>query len=586
LINFLKRNGVSWKTEKDTEISIKKESNIITVADSKYSFSLILDREKMEAVLRVSRFRTFSFVAKQVRGRICLYNDFESKLGELKDLLYENRKKLEKTIGAIHKLEYLNTEFGHPLRYEILFTHDWVGILFLYLLHVREDNCYNIASNFEKAISEGKFVPPEERGKAREDWKKKYTMDSLYKILEEYLEYMSAEGFILSRQDLAVSSSQILYRLHSEFFYSGNRILTTSKIQRTKKYPTPIAIYTKERENKEEKGSAKADYSVKSNIINRNISLVLLELIAKATNAWQERWTKQNQNKIMTIIENIGNLNDYSYSAILIYTWAAMLPLLSLLQSYRCNKGIIYGYFKPEIADIAEAVGYYQGYKNTRYHETCTDSSSIPLIKCRKKTLENIDEIISKQTIYDIKPPQKDGNWNITDFSLINELKDIILDLIEKTELSLFSWDKIPGEHNDKLREILLKDYSIDLSKESRIEKINDGQIIYVPDDNPIRLERRQTKAILKIGERRVDEFIVRREEDGWNIYKKLDINKDYPECFYKNKDIDLLKAIEGLTEQSDMIRSILMFNFADSAGVLGIRDFFAPSSSIYEMPK
>jgi len=467
----------------------------------------------------------------------------------------------------IRKMEFQSMKPGEPLRFELLFIDDWIGILFLYLLHVREDYCSNMAKNFEDAISKGKFIPPEERGKPFKDWNKKYTRKSLYAKFENFLEFMKTEGLVLSRNDPGISSRAQIYKLMPEIYYNGNRRLSyhgeESKTLKTLKFLNPVDISSEELKHKRQNKPPSAEYHVSGDTINRNVSLILLELIPIATNVKRTKEKEQDHDGVMEVLEHIGKVKEYSYASILFYTWEAVKPLLILLHLYRWCKGIENGYFNSKISTIGDAISYYQSKYNTWFHEVCVDSD------CRKAVIDAMEKLKTQLKIYNIKLDVDNGD--ITRFNIIDELKEIVQDQVKRTELFLFSWEKTPGDHNDKLKEFLRQNYDFDWTGTTKIEK-KDKKTITVcngKDSLLLKLEEEKDKItqsrkiILAINNEKTD-IIVKFIDNEQYTYKKLDQNKDYSAWFYKNKDIDLLKLIDGLTVQSNLLCEFLMYYYAN----------------------
>jgi len=94
-----------------------------------------------------------------------------------------------------------------------------------------------------------------------------------------------------------------------------------------------------------------------------------------------------------------------------------------------------------------------------------------------------------------------------------------------KTEF-LFNWKEIPGSDDKKLKNFLNQDFSIDWVKTGKIEKINDDRTIRISDDNDnflsLELDDKKTKVNLIIDGDKIDELIVKPENDKLNIYKTI----------------------------------------------------------------
>jgi hypothetical protein len=94
--------------------------------------------------------------------------------------------------------------------------------------------------------------------------------------------------------------------------------------------------------------------------------------------------------------------------------------------------------------------------------------------------------------------------------------------LQQLTEKYLFSWNEIPGNDNKRLIGFLKKRFDIVWADNAEIEKIENGRTIRIYFENnylTLELNDGETKAILKIGNVRTDEFIAKKENDKLNIY-------------------------------------------------------------------
>lgn len=95
------------------------------------------------------------------------------------------------------------------------------------------------------------------------------------------------------------------------------------------------------------------------------------------------------------------------------------------------------------------------------------------------------------------------------------------IDLWEAKRI-LFNWLEVPGNDTDLLKEFLELHYGISCPKETKFEKSNDNREITVATEKNIlslRLNSKQTKAILTIDFGRTDEFIVEAENSRLNVY-------------------------------------------------------------------
>lgn len=96
---------------------------------------------------------------------------------------------------------------------------------------------------------------------------------------------------------------------------------------------------------------------------------------------------------------------------------------------------------------------------------------------------------------------------------------------IEAKGMYLFSWKKIPGNDNDRLREFLNQHFAIEWVKTAKIKKIDGDRAInvyYGQNNFLIRLNDEKTKAYLKTDDGRTYEFIAKMENSKLNIYKKI----------------------------------------------------------------
>lgn len=85
----------------------------------------------------------------------------------------------------------------------------------------------------------------------------------------------------------------------------------------------------------------------------------------------------------------------------------------------------------------------------------------------------------------------------------------------------LFSWNKIPGNDEEKLKESLNQNYDIDWVKTAKIEKHENGKTIEVfTEENKLYLELNdeKTKVNLRIDDNRTDEFVVKAKNGKLNI--------------------------------------------------------------------
>jgi hypothetical protein len=85
----------------------------------------------------------------------------------------------------------------------------------------------------------------------------------------------------------------------------------------------------------------------------------------------------------------------------------------------------------------------------------------------------------------------------------------------------LFSWDEVPGNDNKNIIEFLAYKFGIDWVNKATIEKINKNQIkvYYEKDEISLILNDDRTKVDLIIGDKKIDEFGVKIENNRLNIY-------------------------------------------------------------------
>lgn len=97
-------------------------------------------------------------------------------------------------------------------------------------------------------------------------------------------------------------------------------------------------------------------------------------------------------------------------------------------------------------------------------------------------------------------------------------------DLIEQKgfTVSLFNWNEVPGNDNERLIEFLKQKFELDWIKTAKINKINDDSTIKVSTEKnniSLKLNDEKTKVSLEIDDERTDEFIAKKENDKLRIY-------------------------------------------------------------------
>lgn len=92
----------------------------------------------------------------------------------------------------------------------------------------------------------------------------------------------------------------------------------------------------------------------------------------------------------------------------------------------------------------------------------------------------------------------------------------------QKVYRYLFNWDEIPGNDSNRFLNFIAKKYNIYRINNSKIKKIDNGKTIYIASNKKslsLRLNDNETKAFLKIDERKTDEFYIKLEDSKRNIY-------------------------------------------------------------------
>jgi len=91
-------------------------------------------------------------------------------------------------------------------------------------------------------------------------------------------------------------------------------------------------------------------------------------------------------------------------------------------------------------------------------------------------------------------------------------------------ETFVFSWTKVPGTDDNKLREYLGKRYNIDWIYKAEIVKSEDGKIIEISREDKIlslALNDEESEVLLKIDSITTDKFIAKMENGELNIYSE-----------------------------------------------------------------
>lgn len=133
----------------------------------------------------------------------------------------------------------------------------------------------------------------------------------------------------------------------------------------------------------------------------------------------------------------------------------------------------------------------------------------------------------------------------------IEELqKDI---LFKKMDICyLFCWDEIQGKDDDKLKNFLIKNYNLRWVKKANIEKNRNNKIIRIFMKNKLlslKLNFEMTTAIMEINNVKIDDFIVKMENDKVNVYEselKNRFREIYPQLntYYPSKKLEKIVSI------------------------------------------
>ncbi|MCE8428173.1 MAG: hypothetical protein J5U19_07300 [Candidatus Methanoperedens sp.] len=100
-----------------------------------------------------------------------------------------------------------------------------------------------------------------------------------------------------------------------------------------------------------------------------------------------------------------------------------------------------------------------------------------------------------------------------------------VLPTSPEQKLYLFSWDKIPGNDNERLIEFLMQNFSIEWVIAAIISKTDDGKTIMVNSETnflSLKLNDDKTNVTLEIDDGRTVKFIVKTENGELNIYQKF----------------------------------------------------------------
>lgn len=160
-------------------------------------------------------------------------------------------------------------------------------------------------------------------------------------------------------------------------------------------------------------------------------------------------------------------------------------------------------------------------------------------------------------TISDKLYDKKDFNLLFSNRSLFNATffsNEINSRIIENT--SVFSWDKIPGQDNGRLKEFLAKNSDLDWISnlewinKSKIQKVNDGNVIKISNDTRnISLVRNDenNEVNLSIDGVVTEKFLVIKEDNESKIYKFNSIDDYYDNSILRNLTLEKAFGISYL---------------------------------------
>lgn len=138
--------------------------------------------------------------------------------------------------------------------------------------------------------------------------------------------------------------------------------------------------------------------------------------------------------------------------------------------------------------------------------------------------------------------------------NLVIKIEELQKDILFKKMdiIHLFCWDEISGKDNEKLKKILTKHYNLSWVKKAKIEKNSDNRIIRIFIKNKLlilKLNFEMTTAILEINNVKIDDFIVKMENDKVNVYEselKNRFREIYPQlnAYYPSKKLEKIVSI------------------------------------------
>ncbi len=131
---------------------------------------------------------------------------------------------------------------------------------------------------------------------------------------------------------------------------------------------------------------------------------------------------------------------------------------------------------------------------------------------------------------------------------------------IEK-DTYLFSWDKIPGSHDEILKAFLKQKFHIDWVKTAEINKIDNDKAITLSSNNnliSLTLNDEKTKVQLRTSDGRADEFITKKEKGVLNIYKDSNIKLKIRIAARKERLSEIRNQLGKLKEYENFIPDII----------------------------
>ena len=107
--------------------------------------------------------------------------------------------------------------------------------------------------------------------------------------------------------------------------------------------------------------------------------------------------------------------------------------------------------------------------------------------------------------------------------------KNLVCVAIDKDTLALpkeklFSWNRVPGQDDERLQKFLLDDFGISLDEGGEIEKSRDDRILTISADEKsvvITLNEERTSATLKVNDEEKANLEIKKKDDELNLYKK-----------------------------------------------------------------